>query len=88
MDSLVQTFHQSLIVTMRGHVGGNATSYGVTKQIEISDQIQYLVAYEFVGITKFRIDDFAVVHDDMGIEVSTTNLSKSLGYFDIFKGIE
>jgi len=46
---------------MRGHVGGDTSFDGETEQVEVSDQVQYLVVCEFVGITEFRIDDVAFV---------------------------
>ena len=88
LDCLVQSFDQGLIGTMRSHIGDHSSSDGETKQVEISEQIQYLVAYEFVGITKLRIYDLAFMHDDMGIEVATSHLSKPLGQIDIFEGIK
>ncbi len=88
MDSLVQAFHQGLIVTVRGHIGGNASSDGEAEEVEVSDQVQYLVTHEFVGITELRINNFAFVHDDMGMEIPASDLPKLLGYFDILKGVE
>src|SRR5208283_4940121 len=57
LDSLVQALHKGLIVTVGGHVGGNTSSDVKAEEVKISDQIQYLVAHEFVGITEFRVDD-------------------------------
>jgi len=76
------------MVTVRGHVGGNASSNGEAEEIEVSDHVQYLVAHEFVGITELRIDDLAVIYDDMGMQIPTTDLSKLLGHFDTLKGVE
>jgi len=67
LDRMVQAFSQSLIVSMGGHVGGNAASDRETEQVEISDKVQYLVAYEFVRIAEFCVDDFTFMHDDMRI---------------------
>ena len=66
---------QGLIVTMGGHIGVNASSKVKSEETEVTNQVQYLVAHEFVGITEFRIDDLAVVHDDVGMEISASNLS-------------
>jgi len=88
LDSLVQAFHQGLIEAVRGHVGGNASSDGEAEEVEVADQVQNLVAHEFVGITKLRIDDLAVVHDDVGMEISAADLSEFLGHFDILKRVE
>jgi len=88
LESLVQPFYQSLIIAMGGHVGGDASPDRVAEKIEVSDHIQYLMAYEFIGITEFRVDDFAFVHDDMGVQITAADFSKPLSYFDAFKGIE
>jgi hypothetical protein len=88
LDSLVQTFHQGLIVTVGSHVGGNASSDGEAEEAEVSDQVQYLVTHEFVGITELRIDNFAFVQDDVGMEIPASDLPELLGYFDILKGVE
>jgi hypothetical protein len=77
-----------LIVTVRGHVGGNASSDGEAEEVEVSDHVQYLVTHEFVGITELRIDNLAFVHDDMGMEIPAADLSELLGHFDILKGVE
>jgi len=49
-DSLIQALHKCLIVSVGRHVGGNATTDGHAQKIEVSNQVQYLVAHEFVGI--------------------------------------
>ena len=64
-NCLVQALHQDLIVTVGGHVGGDASSDVKAEEAEVSDQVQYLVAHEFVGITELSVDDLAVIHDDM-----------------------
>ena len=65
MYSLVQALHQGLIVAVRGHVGNNASSDREPEKGEVSDQVQYLMAHEFVGVAELRVDDLAVLHDDM-----------------------
>jgi len=78
LDSLVQAFHQGLIVTVRGHIGGNASSDGEAEEVEVSNQVQYLVTHEFVGITELRIDNLAFIHDDMGMEIPASDPPKLL----------
>ena len=46
------------------------------------------MAHEFVGIAEFGVDDLAVVHDDVGIEISAADLSELLGHFNVLKGVE
>ena len=65
LDGLVQALHQRLIVAVGSHVGGNASPDGEAEEIEVADQVQDLMAHEFVGIAELGVDDFAVVHDDV-----------------------
>jgi len=78
LDCLVQPLHEDLIVAVGGHVGRNAAFNGEAEEIEVADKVQDLVAHELVGITELRIDDLAVVHDDMGMEIPAADLSKLL----------
>ena len=39
LQSYVQFLHQSLIVTMRGHVRNDPAPKGVTEQVKIADQV-------------------------------------------------
>src|SRR3972149_12193934 len=68
LDRLVQTLHQGLVVAVGGHVRAYASPDGEAKEVEVSDQVQDLVAHELVGIAEVRVDDLAAVHDDVGIE--------------------
>lgn len=88
LERVVQPFHQGLIVAMRGHVRGDASSDRETEKIEVADQVQNLVAHEFIRIPQFGIDDLAVVHDDMGMQVPAADLAELLGHFDVLKRIE
>jgi hypothetical protein len=88
LNGLIQALHKHLIVPMGGHVGGNASPDVKTKEVEVPDQVQDLVAHELVGKTELRIDDLAVVHDDVGMEISAPDFSELLGHFDVLKGIE
>ena len=88
LDSLVQALHKCLIVSMGRHVGGDAPTDGQTQKIEVSDQVQYLVAHEFVGVSEFGVDDLAVVHNNVGMKIPTSDLSELLGHFDILEGVE
>jgi hypothetical protein len=88
LDSLVQAMHKCLIVSVRRHVGDNASTDGQAQEIEISDQVQYLVPHEFIGIPEFGVDDLAVVHNDVGMKIPASDLSELLGHFDILEGVE
>jgi len=86
--SLVQALYKCLIVSVGRHVGGNAPTDGQAQKIEVSDQVQYLVAHEFVGIPEFGVDDLAVVHNNVRMKIPASDLPELLGHFDILEGVE
>ena len=64
MDGASQLLHQGYVLHVARFHCGYFGNNGAADQVEVSHEIEHLVAGEFVVETKLRVDDLLVVHED------------------------
>lgn len=73
-----QFSQQSNIVGMTRHMSDNCTSNRFSEQVEVTHNIEDLVARQLVGKTQIRINDFLVIDEDAVVELATVYQARLL----------
>lgn len=49
---------------MSGHVGSDVAPDWSPQQIEVADEVEYLVTYKLIGKSQFSVHDLFIVYED------------------------